>query len=184
MRQPLQIPAPDIEAILSGDAEAVAQAITDIVRTQNQLANLIANRIGLWQDVPYDASMFTTNSTGLWTVLAGALQDFSYLRIDDFLIINLSIINSAIGNGTTTELRVAAPNGFKLKGSHSVRSGNTVWNDPSIAETGALFVQGAGSFISMQRWDGIAAAGYPFSGLSDFNIGFFGVFQILPTAGN
>lgn len=185
MRAPLLIPAPDLAQILRGDPQAVADSISAIYTTMNQLSALIANRVGLWQDVAFDATNFTTNGTGSITVDAADQQDFSFMRIDDMLIINLSLVGITINNGTTTEIRVKAPGGFVLKGSHGVRSGNTVWNNPATAETGALFVQGAGSFISLQRWDGIAAAGYPFTGVAnDFNIGFFGIFQILPTPGN
>lgn len=186
MRQPLQIPSPDLERVRLGDPNATADAILDIYRTQNQLATLIANRIGLWQDVPYDAGLFSTNSTGGWTVGSDDVENFSFLRIDDLLILDVALIHTTINNGTTTELRITPPSGFKLKGSHGTRSGSTVWNNNTVGETGAFFVQSAGSFISMQRADGgVLGAGFPFTGIpNDFFIGFVGVFQILPVAGN
>lgn len=185
MRPPLLIPSPDLESILKGDFQAIYDAFVNTISNLNQLSTLIAGRVGTWIDEPYDAAAYTTNSTGLWTVQQADQVDFSYLRIDDILFVNLSLVGTTIGNGTTTELRVRPPGGYLLNGSHAVRGAAPVWNNGAAAAAGALFVQGGGTFISVQRCDGTLGAGFPFSGGSDdFHMGFFAMFKILNPSGN
>lgn len=190
MRAPITITPPDLGAIQSGDFGAIADAIDNINGVANQLASLIAGRIGAWKDVPYDATNFSANAAGSWQVPANGVTDYSYLVIDDLLVMHLEISGGIIGNALTTQLKFKVPGGFRIKGSHTSPIGITVWSGNGANGFGAILVDPvddtkimcfAGSaFIVPANFPQSAGGGT----VQDTLIGFIAVFQIVPRAGN
>ncbi len=161
MTQPLvTVPSLDLDRIAQGDPLATRDAIQALASTLNLVAQASAQRIGRWLDVPYDAANFFTNNTGSWTVLAANQIRYKYIVLDQLMILDVALINTTINNGTTTELKIAVPGGYLAAGTQGTRSA-AIWNDNSPqAHVGAVFAQGGGRYVSIERWDALAAAGF------------------------
>lgn len=183
MKPAMQIGAPDWAGIDANDPSAISDAIRSIYGVVNQLSAAIASRIGVWKDVPYDATMFSGVGGGgpvAWTVQQVDIARFRYIAIDNFLIVTFQAYTTDIV-ALTNQLLITVPGGYVAKvDTGGVLVGLFNWFDVTGGTEGneALYVNAAGR-LSATRAGGID---YPVT--AAFEAGFFAVFEILPTSGN
>jgi len=124
------------------------------------------NPAGAWIDVPFSASTFSTNSTGSITPTTVPYV-YRYAVIGHTMTFQASA-QIVVNNGTTIEIRFAIPGGYTARAYDPI-SGNdgdqagtdAVWNWAGMAGQAAAFIDVPHNAVSVQRWDGTAAAAFP-----------------------
>jgi len=122
---------------------------------------------GDWIDIAFNGANFTTNSTGSITPAAGGHPYVYRYRLRGKTMTLQCAAKVAINNGSTNEIRFALPAGVTpraydpLSGSDENQASQAaIFNDGTNAGAAAAFINNAGKYISVQRWDGTAAGNY------------------------
>lgn len=122
-----------------------------------------------WTDSTFTTANYTTNSAGSITPLNQNPYTFRYRVIGKTMWLKCSL-RVTVNNGTTTEIRFRIPGTAALLPVTSISVADTnqqrsagLWNDlnTTLAGLAGCFINVQNRYVSVQRWDGVAAAGYP-----------------------
>jgi hypothetical protein len=105
---------------------------------------------GAFTDVAYVAGDFTCNGGDTWTVAAGDVTTFHYMRNGDSITVNVALDSTSITSGTATQLSIKIPAG--LTATKQVRTACVIYNNSTSAvETGEAIVTAGGTTININR---------------------------------
>jgi hypothetical protein len=122
-----------------------------------------------WIDVDFNVSNFSTNSAG--SITPNNVNPYTYrYRVIGKVMFLICAFKITVNNGTTTELRFTIPGRgkYELKQLASISTADTnqqrstgIFNGTGAAGVCGTFINVQNRYVSLQRWDGIPAAGYP-----------------------
>lgn len=167
--------------------QVITQTLDQIDNLNKQIAALLSaptptlpsSTVSSFTNIPFSASLFSTNSTGSITPTGSHPFVYRYSLISNIMLFEVGA-GITINNGTTTEIRCAMPTGFgtqaydPVSGTDDNQTGGAgTWNNNTTAGVTAVLISQVSNYISIQRSDGVLGAGFP-SGTTvfvRFNIG-------------
>jgi hypothetical protein len=110
---PLDFPTPDFARIREESGSVTEQAVRSLyfssLDTRRRIQR-IQQELG-WYDMPFAAGNFTAN-TGTWTVASADQKLLRFIKIGQFMTINLFLEDTTTGSGMGNELRIQIPRGI------------------------------------------------------------------------
>jgi len=111
---PLDFPPPDFARIREESGSVTEQAVRSLyfssLDTRRRLQR-IQKELG-WYNMPFDADNFTANS-GTWTVASADQKLLRFIKVGQFMTINLFLEDTSTSSGMGNELRIQIPRGIK-----------------------------------------------------------------------
>jgi hypothetical protein len=120
----------------------------------NQIDAALLLAAGAWVTPAYSGGNFTANGSMTWTVDAGDVASYRYVKHGSTVFINIYLITTTVGGTPNSELRIALPAGVTPIAPVLVPC---VLNNNSgtIAEAGQMYVAAGGTYIGIGRLGGL-----------------------------
>lgn len=113
-----------------------------------------ASAMGEWMAAPFDASTFSSNVGANWTVETADVNTLAYTLVGKTMTLAFTLINTSVGAGATTELRITLPAGVRGGAIGQTRAGAQITDVTSQA--GFCYTQPGRTYLGIQKITGAA----------------------------
>jgi hypothetical protein len=122
----------------------------------NQIDAALLLAAGAWVTPAFSAGNFTANGAMTWTVDAGDVLSYRYVKHGSTVFLNIYLVTTSVGGTPNSELRIALPAGVTPLAPALVPC--IIFNNTgSAAEAGQMYVASGGTYIGVSR---LAAANF------------------------